>query len=338
MSRGILKNFWDKEVRTEARTEQQEKQPWPTVTICSEAALMRYFTCHKRATFSPLTQSHICSKTNLNNTVRGDFSTKEEFSMKQGCNVYNSKGTLIHEGSKRRGLNIYYQDFNAGLSTEDIKIDVFFHDPKIAKNSSRAVFLQDLDVEGGSLPPGEYEFMLETKKIEKLGPPYRSDCTKRKSIGDKHHSIYSYAACMDKCMADIVFSKCRDVPEAFQDYIPRNQIKENGNESLECFGKLLNEYMIDPRFLSSCKCQQPCSQVLYPVTRNLIRNYSEKKWTLKIRFKSKMVNIIEEHPLHNTEELISQVGGSCGLFLGMSLLSLVEIIFHAVISFVKYCV
>ena len=74
------------------------------------------------------------------------------------------------------------------------------------------------------------------------------------------------------------------------------------------------------------------------ITRNVVSRHLERKWDLQIRFKSKVVNIIKEHPLYKIEELISQVGGSCGLFLGMSILSVVEIIFHAVISFIQFCI
>ena len=162
--------------------------------------------------------------------------------------------------------------------------------------------------------------------------------TKIKSIGDKDHSKYSYGACLDRCMANIILSECGALPEAFQDYIPEARIINNGNESLPCFGKMLMEYLQNPKLLSGCNCPQLCTQTLYTATRNLVRSNTEKIWVIRIRFKSKMVNIIKEYPLYRMEELISQVGGSCGLFLGMSILSVVEIIFHAVISFIQFCI
>ena len=62
MSREILDNFFNKEVRTEVRSEQQESQPWPSITICSEAALMKHFTCHYKRNFTPFTPPDFCLK------------------------------------------------------------------------------------------------------------------------------------------------------------------------------------------------------------------------------------------------------------------------------------
>ena len=144
---------------------------------------------------------------------------------------------------------------------------------------------------------------------------------------------------MDRCIAKIILRKCGALPEAFQDYVPEARIIDNGNGSFQCFANMFSEYMINPQVMQSqCNCQQPCIQLFYMVTQNFLSSNTKKKWWLKIRFKSKMVNIIKEYPLYKIEELISQVGGSCGLFLGMSILSVVEIIFHAVISFIRYFV
>ena len=278
----------------------------------------------------------MCSKELKYSIGKKGLTKIKDFSMRQECIVYNSNGTQIHRGSTKRGLNIHIMDNN--LRPEDAKMNVLFYDPETTKNSSQALYLQDLDYEGGSLPPGEYEYMLEMTKIEKLGHPYRSNCTKKKSIGDKHHSKYSYTACLDKCMADIILDKCGEVPDAFQNYVTENRIINGGNESLQCFSKMFREYLDDTKLLGLCNCQQPCTQIFYTVTRNLVSSHSEREWMFRIRFKSGMVNIIKEHPLYRIEELISQVGGSCGLFLGMSLLSVVEIIFHAAISFIQYCI
>ena len=186
--------------------------------------------------------------------------------------------------------------------------------------------------------PGHYEFLLQTTEIEKLGPPHKSKCTNENSIGDKHHSRYSYNGCMDRCAAMKMKKRCGIVNYFFRELVSAEDelaLKPN-TTAVECLRKLLIEYSDTNAFLIDCGCQQPCTQRVYEVTRKRVGDLvGPFYWRLKIRFKNKMVNVIREHTLYTAQELISQVGGSCGLFLGMSILSLIEIIFHAVISIVK---
>ena len=323
MSRQIIGHFSNKDVRTEVRVEQRKIQPWPSITICLGINLLQHFTCHY--------------KFNLGfNGFPAEFCS---IPLKEGCKEYNPNGTDVHEGSIKRGKDFYYAYPYQGSSLlkDHAILNVFIHDPETARNSSHIFYLQDLDTTGG-IAPGNYEFLLEMTEIEKLGQPYNSKCTKQQYLGDKDNSKYSYAACLDKCMATISLERCGDIPKAFQDYLPEHKERSIDNKTIRCFSSLIESYLRDPKFLSQCDCQQPCKQRFYPTTRNLAGKFSENTWNIRLRFKSKMVNVITEHPLYSTEELISQVGGSCGLFLGMSLLSIVEIIFHALISLARYCV
>ena len=334
LSKGIIGHFIMRDVRTEVRMEQKEEQPWPSITICSQDALIQHFTCNGNVSLlTSRTSVGLCLK-QFKSPIVTEKTEKQHFDTKQGCMVYNLNGSLMHRDSMKRGLDITINAANVDL--EDPTINVIFHDPQLAKNSSYAVFLQDLDFEGGSLSPGTYEFLLEMTEIEKLGPPYNSNCTNKKTIPDKQHSKYSYAACMDQCIARQTFKECGDVPHALQNYIGSHNVTNSSNAT--CIADRIEEYERNPTFRKTCRCEQPCRQRLYAVTRNLVGNDYNPTWVLRIRFKSKMVNTIKEHPLYSVEELISQVGGSCGLFLGMSILSVVEIIFHAIISLAKCCV
>ena len=44
MSKGIIEQFIDKDVRTEVRIEQRESQLWPSIVICSGATLLQHYT------------------------------------------------------------------------------------------------------------------------------------------------------------------------------------------------------------------------------------------------------------------------------------------------------
>ena len=125
----------------------------------------------------------------------------------------------------------------------------------------------------------------------------------------------------------------------FQDYVIEapDSSKDNKNETIACFRQFYALYVQNSSFLVDCVCPPPCKETLYEVSHKRVSDIGLKNsWLLKIRFKSKTVQVMKEYERYSAEELISNVGGLCGLFLGMSILSLAEIAFHAVISIIKY--
>ena len=351
MSSEIIKRFHNNDIRTEVRIEQRESLGWPTITVCSQASLIKQNLCHNGkavkhdlGSFPP----ELCSK-QLKQLFAKEYYHKQRFDYKKGCIVYNLDGTLLHKGGLRRGLDIYYSDPNADQDWPDFLkgAAVFINDPSIAKNSSHSFHIQDIDLLFGALSPGAYEISLETTEIEKLGLPYRSSCTKRKLLDDRYHSAYSYGGCLDTCMAVKLQKKCGNVGGVLGDYVtnvPR-KIPENENETIECFSESIVDTLRDNNFFDDCGCLQPCKQKIYRVTQkqltkdiNGTHQSDNHDWLFKIRFKNNMVNVIKEYPLYSTQDLISQVGGSSGLFLGVSILSVMEILIYAVISLIKHCI
>ena len=343
MSIEIIEQFYHKDVRTEIRIEHKESQPWPTITICPRMTLFQHFTCMKNATLIDSVPSvnnisliDVCSMHFRPPNV-SERNENQQFETRKGCVVYNANGTMIHKGELKRGLQINYTDLNSQIPTKGQGIAVYFYDPQIAKNSSHPFYQQDFDF-WTDLYPGNYEILLQTTEIEKLGPPYNSTCTNEKSINDKNNSKYSYKGCMDRCLAKKMKDNCGVVIDVFQDYVlTEDEVPLDQNETVRCLKSVLYEY-IAKNTLNDCRCLQPCKQRVYRKTQRILEVNERKNWYLTIRFETNMVNVIREHPLRTVEELISQVGGSCGLFLGMSLLSLIEIFFHAVISLVKFFV
>ena len=336
MSKEIMDHFLNKDVRTEVRIEQRESRPWPAITICSQAAMLRHFSCYGNVNVTPHVPTGFCSKeVKLLDVV--EETLNKPFDVKQNCMVYNQNGTLRHNGGLKRGLNFKIEDRNTHLKSIGlVGIVVFFSDADITKNSSQAFYAQDFDFHYGIMNPGGYEFLLEITEIEKLGRPYQSVCTKQKSINDKYQSRYTYEGCMDRCLAQKVKEKCGRVTHLFQDFVTEEKAIYDRNKTIDCFSKEAVVYERNSSYLASCECKQPCRQRIYKVSTKQV-DWNMTDWHLKIRFKSKMVSVITEHPLYSVEDLISQVGGSCGLFVGMSLLSVVEIIFHGLISIAEWC-
>ena len=338
MNREIIEKFYNKDVRTEIRIEQRESLKWPSITICSKLALQKSFGCNGNLSLVTIVPQTLCSM-NLQSPDVKEMIEGQRFQTKMGCVVYNTNGTLLYNGMMKRGLNIKYRNRNP-----NDRIVVSFYDPNVAKNSSQSFYMQDIDSDNffqnvsvngeGNISPGAYEFLLHTTEIKKLGPPQNSKCSNKRSISDKHHSRYTYEGCVDACTAKKLKESCGIMMDAFQDYFPfKGKTAKNQSDTQQCYGMFLGQYYLNNTFLNNCGCQQPCKQSVYEVTQKKLSDLDY--WYLKIRFKSKMVNVIREYPLYTPQELVSQVGGICGLFLGTSLLSLVEVFFHAVISLVK---
>ena len=204
MSSNIIKAFYNKEVRTEVRIEQHETQRWPSITICSKAVIIQHLNCFDGIFILDPSNSEFCSMHLRPLEIIPYWDESEPIGLvvtKEGCAVINSNGTLTHEKRiKRSKIYIRVDDldyYRLGFLSP-LGISLFFYEGEMARNSSHAFYIQDLDVEHGFHPPGSYEYLLEKTKIVKKGLPFNSNCTKNLTIEDRNRSKYSYPACMDQ--------------------------------------------------------------------------------------------------------------------------------------------
>ena len=339
MSSAIIENYYNKDVRTEVRIDLRESQEWPAITICPMRTLYRYFACFRNRVVlnSTIQDDKICSQ----QIKVPAYVSNYEFDVKDGCMIFNLNGTLTHVGGTASGIDISVNDTYPS-HPDIVGFVILFYDAKTLANTNHVFYLYDIDSKfiDMSLKSGSHTFLLEMTEIEKLGSPYQSKCTKNQSIDDKHHSRYSYSACMDRCLALKLYEKCKYVPPVFQDYIiePPYEPSLDQNETIHCYAENFSSLIASLSSHSDCVCEQPCKQTYYAETHEQEHSkpQMENRWYFQIRFKSQMVNVIKEHPKYSPEELLSNVGGICGLFLGMSILSLAEIFIHIIISIVNH--
>ena len=339
MSSAIIENYYNKEVRTEVRIEQRESQQWPAITICPIMTLYKHFSCFKKRNMLGSINNWLCSKRFIL-PYASEKTYNSKLDLKDGCLVFNSNGTFKHQGGAPRGLDIEIRSTQDSVGNGGLAL--FFNDAKTIRNDEHVFYLYDIDLKflRGSLKSGSHTFFLEATESEKLGSPYRSSCVKNQTLDVQHYSKYSYSACMDKCFALKIYEECRYVPGVFESYITKAPYESplDEEESFRCYEVIVASYFYNASFLSDCFCGQPCKHKYYTVTHEqelYSDSQSEMLWHLQVRFKSNMVNVVKEHPQYSTEELLSNVGGLCGLFLGMSILSLAEIMIYAGISFVR---
>eukprot|EP00794_Sanderia_malayensis_P009293 gene9293-10274_t len=115
--------------------------------------------------------------------------------------------------------------------------------------------------------------------------------------------------------------------------------------------------------MKACKCNPPCFEVVYEKTihsmqwpqgnqlqqlKDAIRqspiNQSFQHLTeedfkknfirLQIRFPKTIIHLVTEEELYSAGSFVSEIGGLMGLFLGASLISLVEV-FFVIVAFIR---
>ena len=99
MSSEIIDKFYNKDVRTEVKIEQQDSQQWPAITISPKLISMKYFACINNFSLFDLMPSAMCQM-----DVQVKVFENQQFESNRGCLLYNENGTLIHKGDMTKGM------------------------------------------------------------------------------------------------------------------------------------------------------------------------------------------------------------------------------------------
>jgi acid-sensing ion channel, other len=90
----------------------------------------------------------------------------------------------------------------------------------------------------------------------------------------------------------------------------------------------------------ACECLDDCNEILYKFdirydnfTKNYHENSSLSIASAQVRFSDDQYIAYKRYATHGTVELLSVVGGLLGLFLGVSVLSIVEVFYFFIFRF-----
>ncbi|KAI6200799.1 DEgenerin Like [Aphelenchoides besseyi] len=205
---------------------------------------------------------------------------------------------------------------------------------------------------------------------DKLSHPY-NDCVENgDGLVNYYGDVYEIESCLRSCMQDAMIRKCKC-------YDPQFARASNGtatscykvadiNEAIDCADEITNTANLNNSVFniqSDCKCPFPCNQSYYQVSMSLAgwpaKTYvpieclnSSTKWsnlkdcrawysknTVLIEIYYERMNREEDiesagYPLFN---LIADVGGQLGLWLGMSVVSIFEF-FLLIVLLIMYAV
>ena len=216
-------------------------------------------------------------------------------------------------------------------STRENGVKVIVHDHNVYPRINE----QSLSIEPGT----EAYIAVRKRKVKNMKPPYsKIDCVKRMNWGYHHPSSgealsYTYEVCMGNCILANMFEKCSCHPYEAPPYCTLA-------DYYFCYRPNMTNF-------SECDCLYPCKQTLYDtqlttlylptpmvLAENLLRNETyttaeeivKNMINLKVYFPSLTVNKVKQVAAFTFDELISNIGGQLGLFLGASVLTMCELI------------
>ena len=164
--------------------------------------------------------------------------------------------------------------------------------------------------------------------ISRLPTPFPSNC----SSGQYNDSIfpgkYTYTKCKHTCSLRNFISKCGAVPDMWLRYAPhiKTMLPSHDNRTAHsirrCMLRVTDQYQ--------CQCRVGCQEVSFKVKHFADNNTFLPQ--LSLQYLSNTYTEITETPAYPATKFVTDIGGWLGLFSGMSLLSLVEVLLSGILS------
>uniref|UniRef100_A0A7I4XW99 Amiloride-sensitive sodium channel n=1 Tax=Haemonchus contortus TaxID=6289 RepID=A0A7I4XW99_HAECO len=203
----------------------------------------------------------------------------------------------------------------------------------------------------------------------RLPAPYGT-CTRQETLNGKHYNgKYEVESCFRDCLQDRIVTDCGCYDPAYHhaDDGGATPSCADGDQlqNLACIDRIANSDAGGFNIIRDCVCPQPCEVDSYSVTVSTAkwpstaykpeecqRNSSGKPWdtadmnclewyqknTLLVEIYYERMNfqVLTESPAYSLVNLVSDVGGQVGLFLGMSIISVIELL-TLLLLLICYC-
>ncbi|KAG5668409.1 hypothetical protein PVAND_016349 [Polypedilum vanderplanki] len=153
----------------------------------------------------------------------------------------------------------------------------------------------------------------------------------------KFFKSYTKANCEFECMANQTFETCGCVKFS----MPRdNETKVCDETKIKCYTDVMTFFRNNQEKAQPCDCLRTCSDIKYSTTYSDISSFENNNDTyalahLFFRFEEYFIEEEEIYTPYTILIFIAETGGLMGLFLGCSILSIMEIFYFFILLFVK---
>ena len=236
------------------------------------------------------------------------------------CLTFNPKQTVIQtEDRSDRNFKIKLQPISG-------QIRLFFH-------QSGELTSPFIERRKNAVEAGKYNVIIKQTNVSRLPSPYPSNCIQNISKEDAPF-LYTKNLCQERCVAENVKKKCGTLNKYWRRVLPSPATALDNitaMETSECVRYLISE----PRL--SCPCPKVCEETHYEAR---IEQYKDNTNTdiisLNIYFELREVTVITEVSTYDAIHFLADIGGLMGLLLGMSVLSVFEVLFCLVLFIIDW--
>ncbi|KAL5291210.1 hypothetical protein ACFFRR_010551 [Megaselia abdita] len=194
--------------------------------------------------------------------------------------------------------------------------------------------------------------VITTSKMLKNYDPKSRQCYFENERYLRFFKVYTQTNCELECLTNYTLARCKCV--AFS--MPRNiETKVCGPAKIGCYKKAEYEVMLEefqeieknPNAETKCNCLPACTSITYDAEISntkftydsnegsslTSRNFPYQITALRIFFKENQYLASSRSELYGLTDFLANVGGLLGLFLGISAISLAELVYFVMIRF-----
>ena len=313
-------NYSKNDIRTEVRIIEKDLIPFPSVTICMP--LYPRYACYKGKSLlgNGSCPPDSASKLDIQCSPHHPCKVTRDI---PDCLTINADGAMK---SRYTHLPIVV---TTKPKQNDTYIHIYVNTPEHHRSSSDVSMFAPYNV----VSQGVYDVLLEQKETSRLPAPYPSNCTATEGNGNMFSKRYSRSSCFESCFLRNMLAKCGGILDRWAPLLPQ-RVPQNLPQS-DPNTCLMN--MLDSKLLpDTCPCPLPCHEMDFGATVSRVSEFKDG-WLLYLMYKSHKVTSITEKPDYPFEQFLSEVGGLVGLLVGMSVLSVIEIVVYCVVSLLQKC-
>ena len=183
--------------------------------------------------------------------------------------------------------------------------------------------------------PGHYMFALEKTTITRLPAPYsKPSCVQQNSSQalkkNIMHGQYTVGSCKKSCNIKAELELCATMGTIERHYVrseyTRRYFKDQPiAESQKCVAEKRSQIA---KHVMKCveTCHNPCYEQYFKSRNTFLRRGKKSDVMLSFYFEDAKEAHIEEVPRYEVVTLVSNFGGQLGLMVGMSALSILEVL------------
>ena len=175
--------------------------------------------------------------------------------------------------------------------------------------------------------------LTNRQDIWRLQSPYSSKCNNGNDNSSIFPKPYTVTKCRNTCLFNMMLSKCEDVIQQWQQFLPECRLF---NKSKGVRGCLIDVLQTNDR---QCSCPVGCYETYFDKKmgdQTFRDQYSLEDLrgpaSISFQYLSKTATEIREKPAYPATQFITDIGGWLSLFTGMSALSLLEVLIFVFLS------